>query len=136
LDGMTVIDINFLKSGPFQRSSLSSGRNKFRVFFKRRMEYGLEYYEGNLVNMIDTVHNLWLTYGNADEVKIDKQVEDLKPNGFQAWCNEWFSKQNSVEVDSDIAYLSYVNMMKNEFMTDDYAEKDVFLLYLNHLIKT
>lgn len=103
---------------------------KFKGLFKRRMELGLEYYEGNLVKMISEVHQLWLKYG---DVKIapfiaDKSAEIMKPNGWQYFVNEWLSKHDFAD-DNEI-YDNYVHIMKTDFGSNEYAEKAFFLKYL------
>lgn len=108
---------------------------KFRVEFERKLELGLEYYKGNIEDMIDSVHNLWKKYNKADKIELDKRIEKIKPNGFQAWCNDWYSKQEDKKnIDMDVAYLSYVNMMQNDFASNEYATKEVFLIYLDHML--
>jgi hypothetical protein len=107
---------------------------KFKILFKRRMEHGLEYYEGDLVAMIEEVHNLWIKYNNINSsytnpIKLDKSIEKIKPNGWQYFVNEWLSKNTDSTV--DIAYEAYVDIIKKIFMSNEYAEKPVFTVYFN-----
>ena len=108
---------------------------KFRVLFKRRMELGLEYYEcRDIKKMIDEVHQIWMKYGDK-EIQIDKKLENIKPNGIQHFINEWFSKQGDpTAIDLSLAYTEYEKMMKTEFLTNEYAEKEPFILYLSHIL--
>jgi len=107
---------------------------KFRVMFIRRMEYGLEYYQGDIRKMIDLVHQIWMNYGNK-KIIIDKSIEYIKPNGIQAFVNSWLSKQEDpINIDLSIAYTEYVKLMKDEFLTNDYADQTIFIIYLRHIL--
>ena len=100
---------------------------KFRTTFRRRMELGLEYYEGDLIDMICLVHEIWIRYGNRATIAIDKTIEKIKPNGWQIFANEWLVKHP--DATAEAAYAAYVDMMKNSFLTNEYAEFSVFELY-------
>lgn len=110
---------------------------KFRILFKRRLEYGIEYYECNdIKKMIDVVHQIWMKYGDK-EIQIDKKLENIKPNGIQAFINDWFSKQEDPSsIDLDIAYIEYVKMMKEIFLTEEYAENETFKIYMSKILYT
>jgi hypothetical protein len=100
---------------------------KFKTAFKRRMELGLEYYEGDLVDMICVVHSLWLKYGQQASLSIDRSLEKIKPNGWQSFVNEWLVKNPDAQ--PDVAYTAYVDMMQNTFLSNEYAEYPAFALY-------
>lgn len=102
---------------------------KFKSVFNRRMEFGLEYYEGDIYDMINLSHDLWNKYGRLKTLKLDKTFEKYKPNGWQSFVNEWLSK--NPDADSATAYTAYVDMLKNTFLTDEYAEFDSFALYFS-----
>jgi len=104
---------------------------KLKSNCKRRMEYGLEYYESDLKTLVNIVHELWLKYGDIKEFKLDKSNEQLKPNGWQYFANEWLAK--NTEATCDEAYLAYVDIFKNVFNSIEYAEFDVFEYYFNSL---
>lgn len=103
---------------------------KFKALFKRRMELGLEYYEGDIIEMISAVHQLWLKYGNVKVAPFiaDKSVEIMKPNGWQYFVNEWLSKHPFAE--DDEIYEGYVKTITTDFGSNEYAEKPFFLTYL------
>ncbi len=105
---------------------------KFRTAFIRRMELGLEYYEGDIVDIICTVHDLWLKYGNQQSIQIDKSIEKLKPHGWQSFVNEWLIHNPDSEV--AIAYSAYVDHIKTAFLSNDYADFPVFSLYFNKTV--
>lgn len=107
---------------------------KFRVLFVRRREYGLEYYQGSLKKMIDAVHAMWMVHGMAVTIEIDKELEKIKPNGFQAFANEWLSKQDLARLDYAAAYKAYTLMMKDEFLSSDYADEESFTTYLSQIL--
>jgi hypothetical protein len=95
------------------------------------MEYGLEYYEINIKNLIGEVHNLWFKYGDLIDFKLDKSNEKIKPNGWQYFANEWLSKNPDASV--DVAYQAYVDIIKTTFASNEYAELDCFTAYFNSL---
>jgi len=106
---------------------------KLKVAAKRRMEFGLEYYEEDIRTLIDLVHQLWLKYGHISEATLDKTAEQMKPNGWQYFVNEWMSKNTDASVFN--AYIAYVDIMKTVFMTKDYAEFDYFKQYFeSHML--
>ena len=105
---------------------------KFRVLFKRRREFGLEYYEGDIKQMINAAHKLWNKFGNSSQVVVDKSVEKIKPIGFQYFINEWYADQ--VDPSIDEAYDMYVSIIQSTFMSNEYANKQVFVTYLNHIL--
>jgi len=97
---------------------------------KRRREFGLEYYEMPLNELIDHVYNLWKKYGQLDDEKLDKNVEKLRPNGWQYFVNEWLSKkENPAEIDAEEAYRAYVDIVRDTFMSSEYAEFELFAVY-------
>lgn len=100
---------------------------KFKSMFKRRMEFGIEYYEGELIQIIDAVHQLWLKYGNLVNAELDKSAEKIKPNGWQFFVNDWLSKNEGADVKD--AYAAYVRIMKEIFLTNEYAELEPFAYY-------
>lgn len=104
---------------------------KLKLVTKRRMEFGLEYYEADLVYLIDTIHQLWLKYGSAKNKVLDKSVEKVKPNGWQYFVNEWLSKNPAATVEE--AYHTYVDIMKTVFNSREYAEFEPFALYFTTL---
>lgn len=106
---------------------------KFKSLFKRRMEYGLEYYEGDLIDMINHVHSLWNKYGTLTDYKLNKNAEKYKPNGWQSFVNEWLSKNSDTDVET--AYSAYVHHLQNTFLTNDYAEFDAFAEYYNNTVE-
>lgn len=101
---------------------------KFKSAFKRRMELGLEYYEGDLTAMVCIVHQLWLNYGNIKIAKLIP-IENIKPNGWQYYVNEWLSKHPFAS--DDEAYDGYVATITTDFGSREYAEKSFFVKYLN-----
>jgi hypothetical protein len=100
---------------------------KFKSIFKRRMEFGIEYYEGDIVCMINSVHNLWLKYGQIKEAELDKSIEKIKPNGWQYFVNEWLS--NNIDANAEEAYCAYVTIMETVFGSNEYAEIEPFTSY-------
>ena len=100
---------------------------KLKISAIRRMEFGIEYYESDIRTLIDLVHQLWLKYGQITEATLNKTTEQLKPNGWQYFVNEWMSKNLDASVFE--AYIAYVDIMKTIFMTIDYAEFDYFKPY-------
>jgi hypothetical protein len=104
---------------------------KFKSIFKRRMEFGLEYYEGDIYKIIDETHKLWMKYNNINILQLNKEIEKIKPNGWQYFANEWLSKNNDTDVET--AYISYVDIMTNIFASNEYAEKELFVAYFNAL---
>ncbi len=104
---------------------------KLKGAVKRRMEYGLEYYEADIRTLIDIVHQLWMKYGNIDEFKLNKSNEKIKPNGWQYFANEWLAKNPSAT--STTAYPHYVNIIKTVFMSNEYAEFEFFDAYFKSL---
>ena len=102
---------------------------KFRILFKRRLEYGLEYYEGDIKKMIDSTHNIWMKFYDK-EIHIDKDLENIKPYGIQIFINEWFSQQKDPQnIDLDIAYDKYVvNYMVSFYQT--ITQKNQYLNYI------
>ena len=110
----------------------SYAMRKFRVLFKRRREFGLEYYEGDIKDMINLAHKLWNQFGSAGRVIVDTAIEKIKPNGFQAFVNEWYSQQLDPTIDE--AYDMYVSLMRDSYLTRDYASKEVFVVYYNHIL--
>ncbi len=100
---------------------------KLKVSVKRRMELGIEYYEADIRTLISIVHELWLKYGELNDVTLDKTIEQMKPNGWQYFVNEWMAKNVNATVYD--AYLAYVDIMKTIFVTHDYAEFDYFKKY-------
>jgi hypothetical protein len=102
---------------------------KFKSAFKRRMEYGIEYYEGDVIDIINLAHDLWNKYGQLKNLKLDKTFEKYKPNGWQIFVNEWLAKNPNADVTT--AYNAYVNMMTNTFLTQEYAEFDSFAVYFS-----
>lgn len=111
----------------------SYAMRKFRVLFKRKREYGLEYYEGNIIDMINLAHTLWNKF-ESTECVVDTRIEKIKPNGFQYFINEYYSNQtNPTLIES---YDKYVDMMKNTFMTNEYADEYTFITYLNYILNS
>ena len=104
---------------------------KLKGKFKRRMEYGLEYYEANIKDLIIEVHQLWLKYGDVKHFQLDKSAEKIKPNGWQYFANDWLSKHSTSTVDE--AYTAYVNIIKTSFMSNEYAEFEFFKIYFDSL---
>lgn len=104
---------------------------KFRLLFKRRREYGLEYFEGDLTEMINLAHKLWNKFV-VGPISINKNMEKIKPKGFQYFVNEYYSKRNKPSLTE--SYDMYVSMMKDTFMTDIYADKYTFIMYLNYML--
>jgi hypothetical protein len=104
---------------------------KLKGAVKRRMEFGIEYYEADIRILVDIVHNLWLRYGQIGEAVLDKSNEKIKPNGWQYFANEWIAQNPAATVHE--AYSAYEHMMKTEFMTNEYAEFDCFSIYFNSL---
>ncbi len=104
---------------------------KLKLVTKRRMEYGLEYYEADIKTLVDEVHQLWLKYGSIKEFQLDKSNEKIKPNGWQYFANEWLSKDPTATPET--AYTAYVDLMKNTFMSNEYAEFEVFSAYFKSL---
>jgi hypothetical protein len=104
---------------------------KFKSIFKRRRELGLEYYEGDIIKMISEVHNLWLKYGNVKTTSFikNKAIENIKPNGWQYFVNEWLSRH--LFASDDEIYEGYVKTIKTDFGSNEYAEKPFFLAYLH-----
>ncbi len=100
---------------------------KLKVSVKRRMELGIEYYEADIRTLISIVHELWLKYGELNDVTLDRTIEQMKPNGWQYFVNEWMAKNVNATVYD--AYLAYVDIMKTIFVTHDYAEFDYFKKY-------
>lgn len=100
---------------------------KFKSVFKRRMEFGIEYYEGDISQIINTAHDLWNKYGHLKTLKLDKTFEKYKPNGWQIFVNEWLAKNH--EADVETAYSAYVDLLQNTFLTKEYAEFDAFATY-------
>lgn len=110
----------------------SYAMRKFRTLFKRRREFGLEYYEGNLMQMINLAHKLWNKYGLADKIVVDQNIEKIKPVGWQFFVNEWYSDQ--FDPTPDEAYDMYVSLIKSTFNSDEVASKQVFITYLNYIL--
>lgn len=108
---------------------------KFRTVFSRRMEFGLEYYQGDLKQMINLAHELWNKYGDADTIKLNPMLDKIKPVGIQYFINEYWSKQKS-KPSIDTAYNKYVELMTKTFQTRDYAAKNVFELYINTILNS
>lgn len=104
---------------------------KLQATTKRRREYGLEYYEGDLRYLINEVHQLWLKYGSIKAFSLDKSNEKIKPNGWQYFANEWLAL--NPEAEHEDAYTAYVDIMKNTFKTSEYAEFEPFSAYLHTL---
>ncbi len=104
---------------------------KFKSLFKRRMEYGLEYYEGDIIKMIDETHKLWIKYNFISEAQLNKDIERIKPNGWQYFVNEWLSKNRTATIDA--AYEAYTHIIMDTFASNEYAEKDAFVAYFNAL---
>ncbi len=104
---------------------------KLKGTFKRRMEYGLEYYEADIRTLINEVHNLWLKYGSIDQLQLDKSNEKMKPNGWQYFANEWLAKHPTATAEE--AYPNYVETIKTIFMSNEYAEFEFFSAYFNSL---
>lgn len=100
---------------------------KFKSTFKRRMELGIEYYEGDLINMVCQVHDLWVKYGQVKFATL-LSSEKIKPNGWQYFVNEWLI--NHLNATDDEMYEGYVNTIINNFGSHEYAEKVYFLTYL------
>jgi hypothetical protein len=100
---------------------------KFKTLFKRRMEYGIEYYEGDITIMIDEVHKLWMRFNKSTDIQLDKDIEKFKPNGWQYFVNEWLCYNTTATMDT--AYDNYVKIMTDVFSTNEYAEKNTFMLY-------
>lgn len=104
---------------------------KLKLVTKRRMEYGLEYYEADIKTLVNEVHQLWLKYGSIKEFQLDKSNEKIKPNGWQYFANEWLSKNPAATPET--AYPAYVDLMKNTFMSNEYAEFEFFSTYFKSL---
>jgi len=104
---------------------------KLKGSCKRRMEYGLEYYESDIRTLINEVHQLWLKYGSLVDFQLDKSNEKNKPNGWQYFANEWLAKNPNASADE--AYLAYTHIMKSEFMSNEYAEFEYFERYFKSL---
>jgi hypothetical protein len=100
---------------------------KFKSAFTRRREFGLEYYEGDIIAIIDEVHRLWLKYGRLVDAKLDKTIEKIKPNGWQYFVNDWLSKNPTCDIHE--AYEAYVKIMKDTFASNEYAEFEPFAIY-------
>lgn len=98
---------------------------------KRRLEFGLEYYECELTVLVEFVHNLWMVYGNQSVLAIDKTIEKNKPNGWQYFANEWLRLNRNAGARA--AYNAYVDIMRNVFATSDYCEFEPFLEYYSAL---
>lgn len=106
---------------------------KFRTVFSRRMEFGLEYYQGDLKQMINLAHDLWNKYGNADAIVLNPVIEKIKPVGIQYFINEYWSKQDP-KPNMSLAYQKYVDIMTTIFQTQQYATEDIFTLYMNTIL--
>lgn len=86
---------------------------KFGKIFVRRIEYGLEYYQGDLTAMINTSHELWNHFNNqtGTEEKTDNK-QDI-PNEWDVFYIEWLSKQNTMFIEDDEAFEIYSKLVKN-----------------------
>jgi hypothetical protein len=106
---------------------------KFRLNFERCLQYGLEYYKGDIKEMINLSHKIWNLHGASHKIIINKSIEKIKPNGFQYFINNWYINQ-IVPPDPYKSYLMYKLIMQKTFMTNDYSSKSVFITYLNRLL--
>lgn len=95
----------------------------------RRREFGLEYYEMNIVKLIDFIHGLWMKYGQFTDGKLDKNIDKFKPNGWQYFANEWLA--SNTDCTSAEAYDAYVNIFKTVFASNEYAEQEAFVAYFH-----
>lgn len=107
---------------------------KLRMVLVRRLEYGYEYYEcPELKKIIDIVHYYWMKYHDKDII-LNKSIESIKPNGIQYFVNEYLSKNLNSTINLDDLYTKYVKIIKETFNSNDYAEKNVFTTYINHVL--
>jgi hypothetical protein len=106
---------------------------QFKVQFERKMEYGMEYYKGDIIQMIDVTHQVWMKIGmsSTSVTKSTVDMERYKPNGFQVFVNDWLVKQVSKPTLDD-AYIAYVSMLRDDFGTTEYAEKEPFITYMRY----
>jgi hypothetical protein len=109
---------------------------KFKTLFKRRKEYGLEYFEGSIIDMINITHEFWQKFGTSINIEIPKDPVAIKPNGWAYFANEWLSKNLSANqpINYDEAYNAYVKILTTDFASNEYAEREVFDLYLSQLL--
>jgi len=108
---------------------------KMRTLFKRRKEYGLEYYEGDIIKIIDLVHNLWMKFGQVEKISNDTENEKIKPVGWQVFVNEWLCHRSLDNINPDEAYEAYVKIVRDDFQLCDFALKYPFTVYLKHCLE-
>ena len=103
--------------------------HKFSTTFKKKLEYGQNYYFGDLKNMVDCCHKLWMTYGNETKKIYNEEIGKIKPYGWDYFSNEWLI--NNLDKSNDESYNVYLNIIKNTFGSNEYAEKEIFDKYMD-----
>lgn len=83
----------------------------------------------DLKKTIELVTKVYSFYD--DNKSLDKDMHFYKPNGFDAFVTNWLLLQKH-KYTIDEAYEAYENMMKNDFCTNEYAEKSAFKVYMVH----
>ena len=81
--------------------------------------------QSEIKNLIDD------TFQDFKLLKKLKSNEKIKPNGWQYFANEWLSKNPAATPET--AYTAYVDLMKNTFMSNEYAEFEFFSTYFKSL---
>lgn len=104
---------------------------KLKFEAKRRIEYGLEYYEIEIKKLIDFVHQIWMNHGQSKIITIPKKPTCPSPPGWQYFFNEWLSKNKNATVDT--AFAQYIAIIKQEFLTQPATTFEEFEKYFKFI---
>lgn len=102
---------------------------KFSMLYIRRKKYGNEYFQGDLKDMIDNAHKLWMEYGGLKIVQLNLPQ---RPYGIEYFMNEFYS--DNLGIDIDTAYTIYCEMVGTNFDRSRLSQKTVFVNFITNII--